>query len=66
MPKTGGGARKSQIHFEQVPLEVVREIAEIDDAEEKTSGTAGSTVERPPDKVVKFGRVPTRSPARRK
>jgi hypothetical protein len=64
MPKTSG-ARKSQTHFEQVPLEVVKEIAEIDDAEENTSATA-DTVDRPPGKMVKSGRVPTHSPARKK
>lgn len=66
MPKTGIGARKSQIHFEQVPLEVVKEIAEIDDVEQTTSGTAGDAVERRPEKMVKSGRVPNRSAARKK
>ena len=66
MPKTGGGARKSQTHFEQVPVEVVKAIAEIDDAEEGTPGTASDTVAWQPEKMVKPGRVPTRSPARKR
>ena len=53
------------MHFEQVPLEVVKEIAEID-AVEKTSEIAGGTVERPPEKGAKSARLPTRSPARKK
>ena len=66
MPKTGGRPQKPQTHFEQVPLDLVKKIADIDDADEKTLGTGRSTVERPPDKVVKSGRVPTRSPAGKK
>jgi hypothetical protein len=66
MPKTGGRPQTSQTHFEQVPVDLVKKIAEIDDAEVKTLGTARSTVERPRDKMVKSGRVPTRSPAGKK
>jgi hypothetical protein len=66
MPKTGSGARKPQTHFEQVPLAVVKEIAEIDDVEETPSGMVGHTVERLPEKMVKSGRVPTRTPVRKK
>ena len=39
MAKSNDATRKSQTHFEQVPLEVVKKIAEPDVAKDKKPGT---------------------------
>ena len=39
MAKSTGAPRKSSTHFEQVPIEVVKKIAEQDVVKAKTSGT---------------------------
>lgn len=66
MANTRSGGRKPQIHFERVPLEVVKKVAKIDEVEETTSGTAGDIAGRRPNKAPKSVRVPTRSAARKK
>jgi hypothetical protein len=45
MPKSNNGTRKSQTHFEQVPVEVVKKIAEQDVPKGKKAGTANVAVE---------------------
>jgi hypothetical protein len=40
MAKSNAPTRKSQTHFEQVPVEVVRKIAEPDVSKDKKPGTA--------------------------
>lgn len=39
MAKSNSGARKSKTHFEQVPLEVVRKIADQGAPRDKKAGT---------------------------
>jgi hypothetical protein len=66
MAKTNGAVKEARTHFEQVPLEVVREIAVIDDGAEKTAGTEGGTLEPRPQTKGKSARVVARSPARKR
>jgi hypothetical protein len=40
MAKSNDATRKSQTHFEQVPIEVVKKIAEQDVSKDKKAGTA--------------------------
>jgi len=40
MAKSNDATRKSQTHFEQVPIEVVKRIAERDASNDKKAGTA--------------------------
>ena len=40
MAKSNDAKRKSQTHFEQVPIEVVKKIAEQDVSKDKKAGTA--------------------------
>jgi hypothetical protein len=40
MAKSNEATRKSQTHFEQVPIEIVKKIAEPDVANDKKPGTA--------------------------
>ena len=40
MAQSNDATRKSQTHFEQVPIEVVKKIAEADVARDKKPGTA--------------------------
>ena len=40
MAKSNGGARKSKTHFEQVPLEVVKKIADQRVSKDNKAGTA--------------------------
>jgi hypothetical protein len=44
MPKSNNATRKSQTHFEQVPIEVVKRIAEPDVSKDK-KGVAHVAVE---------------------
>jgi hypothetical protein len=39
--------RKPETHFEQIPLEVVKEIAQRDDADREKAGTDNVSVQRP-------------------
>ena len=39
MAKSNDAARKSQTHFEQVPIEIVKKIAELDMSKDKKAGT---------------------------
>jgi hypothetical protein len=39
MAKSNDGSRKSQTHFEQVPIEVVKKIADQDVSKDKKAGT---------------------------
>ena len=64
MAKTNSRTKEARTHFEQVPLEVVKEIAAIDDDAEKTAGTEGGSVQRPSERKGKSARVAARSPAR--
>lgn len=41
MAKSNDATRKSPTHFEQVPIEVVKKIAEQDVSKDKGTGTAG-------------------------
>jgi len=51
MAKSNDATRKSQTHFEQVPIEVVKKkIAEQDATRDKKAGTARVGVEPPPKK----------------
>ena len=43
--KKAHASRKSKTHFEQVPLEVVKKIAEGDDSNHEKAGTDNSIVE---------------------
>ena len=45
MAKSNDATRKSQTHFEQVPIEVVKKIAEQDVSKDKKGGAAGVGVE---------------------
>jgi hypothetical protein len=45
MAKSHEASRKSNTHFEQVPLEVVKKIAEQEVSKDKKAGTARSRVE---------------------
>jgi hypothetical protein len=45
MPKSTNATRKSHTHFEQVPIEVVKKIAEPDVSKDKKAGTAHVAVE---------------------
>jgi hypothetical protein len=65
MAKTNSGVKEARTHFEQVPLEVVKEIAVIDDVAEKTAGTEGTLEPRAPTNR-KSARVAARSPARKR
>lgn len=40
MTKSNEATRKSRTHFEQVPIEVVKKIAEQDVSKDKKAGTA--------------------------
>jgi hypothetical protein len=51
MPKS----KEAKTHFEQVPLEIVKKIAEEEILDEETSGT-GVTVEPPAKKCSSFPR----------
>jgi hypothetical protein len=44
MPKSNSASRKSQTHYEQVPIEVVKKIAEPDASKGKRAGTARAGV----------------------
>jgi hypothetical protein len=66
MAKTNSGVKEARTHFEQVPLEVVKEIAVIDDGAEKAAGTEGGTLEPPSPTKGKSARVAARSPARKR
>jgi hypothetical protein len=46
MAKSNDAPRKSQTHFEQVPIEVVKKIADPDVSKHKKAGTARSGAER--------------------
>jgi hypothetical protein len=39
--------RKSETHFEQIPLEVVKKIAQGDDAAREKAGPDNRTIQRP-------------------
>jgi hypothetical protein len=45
MAKSNDTSRKSQTHFEQVPIEVVKKVAEQDLPKDKKAGTARPGVE---------------------
>jgi hypothetical protein len=45
MPKSNNATRKSPTHFEQVPIEVVKKIAEPDVSKDKKARTADMAVE---------------------
>jgi hypothetical protein len=45
MAKSHDASRKSQTHYEQVPIEVVKKIAEQDGSKDKKAGTARAGVE---------------------
>jgi len=45
MAKPKDATRKSPTHFEQVPIEVVKKIAEQDVPEDKRVGSSGARVE---------------------
>lgn len=47
MAKANDATRKSRTHFEQVPIEVVKKIAEPDVARDKKPGTAPVSAGRP-------------------
>lgn len=40
MAKSNDAPRKSQTHFEQVPIEVVKKVAEPDVSKDRKAGTA--------------------------
>jgi hypothetical protein len=42
MAKSHDATRKSPTHFERVPIEVVKKIAEQDVSKDKKAGTAGT------------------------
>jgi hypothetical protein len=45
MAKSNGATRKSHTHFEQVPIEHVKKIAEQDVSKDKKAGTARAGAE---------------------
>ena len=45
MPKSNDGSRKSPTHFEQVPIEIVKKIADQDVSKDKKAGTARAGAE---------------------
>ena len=55
-------AKESKTHFQQVPLEMVKKLADVDIADDETSG-AGAAVEPPAKKRAGFS---ARGPARGK
>jgi hypothetical protein len=46
MKKAPPMKRKPETHFEQVPVEVVKKIAELEGSKKKTSGTANLVFEQ--------------------
>jgi len=46
MAKSNNATPKSQTHFEQVPIEVVKKIAEPEVAKDKKAGTGPAGAER--------------------
>lgn len=48
MAKSNDATRKPQTHFEQVPIDVVKKIAEPDVSKDKKAGTARAGVESIP------------------
>jgi hypothetical protein len=63
MPKTNGEARKAPTHFETVPLEIVKQIAQQDVVSDPATTSADEMVV--PTKKP-FILVPTRAPAKRR
>ena len=49
--KKDRATRKSETHFEQIPLEVVKKIAQGDDAGREKAGTDNAVVRRPLKRV---------------
>jgi hypothetical protein len=47
MAKSNDATRKSRTHFQQVPIEVVKKIAEQDGSRDKKAGTARVSAEPP-------------------
>jgi len=47
MPKSNTAPRKSRTHFEQVPIEVVKKVAEPDVSKDKKAGPAHVAVKSP-------------------
>ena len=50
MAKSNDAPRKSQTHFEQVPIEVVKKIADQDVSKDKKAGIARLGVQPTPSK----------------
>jgi hypothetical protein len=65
MTKRSQAVRKSRTHFEQIPLEVVKKIAEGDVPKDEEAGTDNVSVESVSTKSGP-GRVPARSPERKR
>jgi len=61
MQKTNDITRKSRTHFEQVPVDVVKEIAEVDGSAARKTAPEQRLVERRPGKK-NASAVPARSP----
>ena len=45
MPKSNDATRKPRTHFEQVPIDIVKKIAEQDVTKDKKAGTARAGAE---------------------
>ena len=58
MAKSNAATRKSQTHFEQVPIEIVKKIAEQDAPKDKKVGTARVGVEPTSRKKAKPQNAP--------
>ena len=54
MAKSNDATRKSQTHFEQVPIEVVKKIADQDVSKDKKAGTVRVRAE-PTLSLIRFG-----------
>jgi len=55
--KTSDVKTKSETHFEQVPLEVVKKIASVEESK-KTAGTDNLIIERVPVKTEPYSMPP--------
>ena len=58
MTKKSQAVRKSRTHFEQIPVEVVKKVAEADVSKDEEAGTDDAIVESTKSGP---GRVPARS-----
>lgn len=65
MSKPNGAGRTAQTHFERVPLEVVKEIAEIDPPTDDKAGLDRPIVDGHSGKKKTATLVPARAPARK-